>query len=167
MKTIGTRATMMATVDNPAANPVKPLHFRLSPCKVKDYVGGDDVFGTTIASCQWVYTHIRAKKPDNFRYVYQLRVCGDNRETFHKIFGKRHFCFSGNHYFSAWRLKFKYEGKTYFYFILTAKEKGTCYERNTIDGETPDYCVNGDIHPVDRAFADWLEIKLKKFQKIV
>jgi hypothetical protein len=148
----------MATVD-------KPIHFRLSPCKVKDYIGDDIVFGSApINNGFWICRHIKEVIGAE---IYRLRISSDNRNTFPKIFGKRHFCYSGSHYFSCWRVKFKYEGKTYFFFILTAKDKGTCYERNLIDGEKPDYYVNGDIHPVDRAIAGWLKTKLEKLQKIV
>jgi hypothetical protein len=54
----------------------------------------------------------------------RIRLTGDNRKNFRDIFGKPSFCWKGEFYFHCWLL----EVPGAKLLLLTAKEKGTCYD---------------------------------------
>jgi len=54
-------------------------------------------------------------------------ITGDNRTYFKSLLGKPHFYYRGEFYFHGWYM-FTPEGIPAL-LILTAKDKGTCYER--------------------------------------
>lgn len=87
----------------------------------------------------------------NFCSILNSHLQSDNRERFHKIFGKPDFHYRGEFDFHCWSLDFQENN----YIILTAKGKGTCYEV-VRDG--------WEIEETDKQFLDFVLAKLKELK---
>lgn len=121
-----------------------------SPCKSKEYVKsgmGNVVPGILMG----LFLNEKAKHPC---YCLDIHFNSDNRKRFRKLWGKPHFHYLGEVRFHSWRFKVTHNGQDYFYYVLTAQELGTCFERN---GELK---YDEPIQDVDKEFALWMEKQL-------
>lgn len=57
--------------------------------------------------------------------ILRSHIYADNRKKLRDVFGKPSFCYRGEFYFHCWLLGLGGKAKL---LILTAKEKGTCFE---------------------------------------
>ncbi len=134
------------------------MNVTLSPCKAKGYEG-------LFVYVPWLeISHFLNERAGNDKHYLKIGFCDDNRLRFKQLWGKPHFYFrswSWN-YHHVWRFKVEHEGRTEYYFVFTAKDKGTSIERTAPTREhecLPDPTVFAEI---DKQFALWYESELQK-----
>ena len=125
-----------------------------SSCKIADYNNHVPKVVPTFQMAQWLNeTH------SNHCYIYDIHFIDDNRERLKKLWGKPHFYFHGSNFFHGWRFVVLCGHRTEYFFVLTAKDKGTCIER------TGHFHYDQPLSPIDQEFALWYEKELLKYQQ--
>jgi hypothetical protein len=102
------------------------------------------------AHYEWFDKKARSKPEDIFLLTQ------DNRETFTRVFGKRHGVFRGSHFFSVWDIEFR----GYTFRVFTAKDHGTSYEIVT-NLSLPKFRKDEKIGKICVAFLDDVAKKIK------
>jgi hypothetical protein len=103
----------------------KLSNLRAPPVTKEDYVSRkilvSDIFNNA-AIMLWMHRYLPT---EDLREVRSAALLGDNRENFRKLFGKADWHFKGSEfYFHVWVRHYK----NTTILLLTAKDKGTCYE---------------------------------------
>lgn len=97
-------------------------------------------------------------KADKLEYLFKIGFSGDNRKRHTEMWGKCDFTYKGEFYYRIWSFEVTIDNETAIFYVATAKDKGTCYERVGHSWREPPKKLN----PFDKAFADWLRIEYEK-----
>lgn len=128
-----------------------------SRCSSADYLKESDLNVDVSFAC----VNSKLAAWDKREHDLKVQTFSDNRATFKALWGKPHFYFRGSEfYFHGWKFKVRLGAKVEYYYVLTAKGKGTCYERTgNVDFHTDDQTT---CEPIDKKFFEWLESELTK-----
>lgn len=144
--------------------------FILSPCSVKDYTSSDGMDNTDIGQhIQFIGYTPAAINEVTVDHHTELGACGDNSVRFQLLWGKTHFRFQGSEFFfRCWRFNASLlsdRSKNAFFFVLTSKGKGTCYEQNG-DGSGGMTLTKEETADVLLAFKELMRLELGRIPSL-
>lgn len=142
---------------------MKVSDIKLFNCTEQDYSNGnveasDSNNFTDVGFFLYKPSPMWGNKEDSNSYEHfldQTKLFQDNRKNFLDLFGKPHFHFKGSEfYFHCWAIDLG----TVKVIILTAKDKGTCYEIVT------DFKGNKEIPDIN-TFIDFFKFLMKELPR--
>lgn len=117
-----------------------------------------------VFSISWsIYRYLKQQNY-TFKDIHdKYDLFGYNKKRFQKLWGKQSFCCNSNYYYYVWAFKVTIKElvqNPYYmpsvYFVLTAKEKGTCIEKK-LSQSNSEFLNNKDI-----TFLNWLLTELAR-----